>query len=238
MARGPVWLWSKGAALLVVGFVVNIVGLVGGALRVDPAERAVEAASREMTAEAARARVIGAATAFFETSQHMGGLVFVVPAGRDQPDDVRATLGELFRRAIDRGRNGFRAYLAELALVGAVDFDSTSKRYEALAAAERADFSMETYRAANAFEADLAMAMVKAQGAAATRAIALQKTRQEAKAETRRRRLALTLTVLAGSVIVLAATLGGGSARPPAAGAAARTLAAALKRLQSKEADP
>ena len=236
MERAPQRLWSKGSALLAFGFVVNLVGLVGGALWLEPAERAVQSASLEMTLEDARARVIGAATSFFETSQHMGSLVFTVPAGRDRPDDVRAMLGELFRRGVDRGRNGFRAYIAELALAGAIDFDATSKQYEALAAAERANLSMDTFRAANAFEADLAMAMVNAQGAASMRAIELQKIRREARTTATRRRLTLTLTALAGSVIVLVATLGRGNPEQPEPGAAVRALAAALERLRTKEA--
>ena len=49
-----------------------------------------------------------------------------------------------------------------------------SSRYGALVAAENANFNIDTYRAANAFEGDLAMRMVKAQGDAAMKAITLE----------------------------------------------------------------
>ena len=236
MAKAPERLVSRGAALLMLGFAVNLCGLVGGAFWIDPAQRAVESASLDMALQSARARVIRAATASDELAEHMGSLVFSVPSGKDQPDDVRATLGELFGRALDRRHNAVRTYLAELALAGAVDFDADLKRYEALVAAEKANFTLETYRAVNAFEADLAMAMVKAEGDAAMRSIVLQKTRREAKVEEARRRLTLTLVAIAGSAIVLAVTLAGGRSATLAPGAAARALTAALKRLQTKEA--
>ena len=235
MAKKPEWLWSRGAALLLVGFAVNLSGLVGGAFWLDPAQRAVESASLDMALQTARARIIRAATASDELAEHMGSLVFSVPSGADQPDEVRATMSELFRRALDRRHNAVRAYLAELALARAVDFDAELKRYEALVAAEKADFNLETYRAVNSFEADLAMAMVKTEGDAAMRAIVLQKTRREAKVEEARRRLALTLVAIAGSAIVLVAALAGGRSAAPAPHGATQALAAALKRLQSQE---
>ena len=215
MATGGKRLWSRGAALLVLGFAVNLAGLVGGAFWFDPAQRAVDAASRGVALQSARARVIRDATASDELAEHVGSLVFSLPSAAGQPDEVRETMGELFTRALDRRHEAVRAYLAELALVGAIDFDAQSRRYEALVAAEKASFTLETYRAANAFEGELAMAMVKAEGDAAMKAIELQKTRREAKIEAARRSLTLTLVALAGSAIVLIATLAGSRVAPP-----------------------
>lgn len=236
MRRAPRWLWTKATALAVVGFAVSLIGLIGGAMWLAPADREVESVSTEIANQSARARLIRAATSFADTVEHMQGLVFTVPIRRDLPDDVRAAMGELFRRSIDHGRNGFRAYLAEVALTGVTDFAAASRQYETLAAAEQADFKIETFRAVNAYEADFAMAMVKAEGEAAIRAITLQNTRREAKAAAARRHLTLTLVALAGSVIVLVATLGGGGAPTAPQPGATRALAAALKRLQTGEA--
>ena len=73
-----------------------------------------------------------------------------------------------------------RAYLAALAVAGAIDYPAESSRYGSLVAAEKANFNIDTYRAANAFEGDLTTRMVKAQGDAAMKAITLQTDRREA----------------------------------------------------------
>jgi hypothetical protein len=158
-----------------------------------------------------------------------------VPVGGDPTDAHRQTLAELFTRALDRGHEAVRAYIAELAVAGAVDYAPTLQRYEGLVAAERANFTLDTYRAANAFEADLAMAMVDAEGAAAMKALTLQTTRREAKAVAARRRLVLTLTTVVGATVILVATLAGSRAPPPSPNAASRTLDAALRRLRTSE---
>jgi hypothetical protein len=236
MARKPAWLWSRGSALVILGFSLNLAGLLGGSLWLNPAERAVETASSDIALQSARARVIRDATASDELAEHMGSLVYSLPAGAGQTDDVRATMGELLTRALDRRHDAVRSYLAELALAGAVDFNAASNQYEALVSAEKVDFNINTYRAVNAFEANLAMAMVKAEGDSAIRAIALQKAWREAKVEAALRRLTLTLIALAGSTVILFAALGGAIAAPPAPSAATCALAAALGRLQTMEA--
>ena len=101
-----------------------------------------------------------------------------------------------------------------MALTRAADFEMTLKKYEALAAAERANFNADTYRATNAFEADFETAMVGATGEAMLKPIPLLQERREAKVVAARRRLVLTLTALAGAAIILAATLRGSGPQP------------------------
>ena len=231
MAREPDWLRSRSSRLVLLGFAANLAGLLGGALWLAPAEKAVDEASRAIALESTRAQLIRAATATAEVSDHLGALVFSVPVGDDPTDAYRRTLAELFTRALDRGHESVRAYVAELAVAGAVDFDSTIRRYERLVAAEQANFNLDTYRAANAFEADLAMAMVDAEGAASMKALKLQGTLREAKAVAARRRLLLTLSAAAGATVIFAAAFSGSDALPT--NNATRALEAALRLLRT-----
>ena len=172
----PRWLRSKTAAVALIGFALNIGGALGSAFWLDPAQVKENDASREALAEAARSRAILAADATDELAMHMGSLVFGVSAPPDASRDVTAVLHDIRTRALMRQHDGVRGYLALLGVAGAIDYPPEKARYDALVEAERANLTLETYRAANAFEGDLSMAMVKAQGDAAMKAISCSAT--------------------------------------------------------------
>ena len=232
------WLRSRTTVTAMFGFALSLAGALGGTLYVEPAQQAVEAASLKIGLQSARSRVILAATADANSAETLGATLFSVSLGDNPPDRVRAAVGDLMKRALERRHEATRAYVAELAVAGAVDFPAVSKSYEALVGAERADFNLGTYRAVNAFEAELAARMVEAQGAAAMKAITLQRDLAEAKAVAARRKLTLTLVSLAGSTIVFLAAMSGVGTRSPAQSAVTRLLAAAQSRLRNERLQP
>jgi hypothetical protein len=238
MLRGTGWLLSRSAAVAALGFVLSLIGALGGAFYLEPARRSEDAVARQIALEAARARMLRAATSYDDLAEHLGGLVFSFSLPPDASDDERATIGELMRRALDHRHDGVRAYLAALAVAGAIDYPAESARYAALVAAERANFNIETYRAANAFEADLATRMVKAQGDAAIKAITLGRDRREAKRLASERGLKLLALTTLGSALVFFATIAGAGAKPsaPRPAGAPRLLAIALMRLRARSA--
>ena len=85
VVSGPRWLWSKGAALLIFGFALNFFGLLGGALWLQPADDAVDAAGREVAAQSGKERILRGATNFHNTAEHLAGLVFLVPVPKMSP---------------------------------------------------------------------------------------------------------------------------------------------------------
>ena len=131
-----------------------------------------------------------------------------------------------------------RSYLAALAVAGAIDYPEESSRYGALVAAEHANFNIDTYRAANAFEGDLATRMVKAQGDAAMKAITLESDRREAKRIASERGLKLLAITMLGSVLVFLATIAGSGPKPPTPRrvGAPRLLTIASMRLSARNA--
>jgi hypothetical protein len=182
MLRGAQgWLLSRGTAVLALGFLVSLVGALGSAFYLDPAQKSEGAAAQQIALAASQAQMLRAATAYDDIAGHLGSLLFTVSLPRDVSDDQRAAIGDLMRRALDHRHDGVRAYLAALAVAGAIDYPAESTRYGSLAAAEKTNFNIDTYRAANAFEGDLATRMVKAQGDAAMKAITLETDRREAK---------------------------------------------------------
>ncbi len=231
------WLLSRGAAVLALGFVVSLIGALGSAFYLEPAQKSAGVAAQEIALQASRAQVLRAATSYDDIAGHLGSLLFTVSPPRDASDDERAAIGDLMRRALDHRHDGVRAYLAALAVAGAIDYPAESSRYGSLVAAEKANFNIDTYRAANAFEADLAMRMVKAQGDAAMKAITLQTDRREAKRVAAERGFKLLAVTMLGSALVFLATLAGAGPKPPTprATGAPRLLAIALTRLKGPE---
>jgi hypothetical protein len=142
------------------------------------------------------------------------------------------------RRTLDHRHDGVRAYLAALGVAGAIDYLPESSRYRALVAAEHANFNIDTYRAANAFEGDLATRMVKAQGDAAMRATTLQRDRREAKRIASERGSKLLAVMMLGSALVFFATIAGAGPKPPTPGpiGATRLLTIASMRLGGRNA--
>jgi hypothetical protein len=181
--------------------------------------------------------MLRAATSYDDIAGHLGGLLFTVSLPPDVNDDQRAAIGDLMRRAMDYRHDGVRAYLAALAVAGAIDYPAESSRYAALVAAEHANFNIDTYRAANAFEGDLATRMIKAQGDAAMKAITLDRDRREAKRVGSERGFKLLGITMLGSTLVFLATIAGAGPKPPTPQAigAPRLLAIARMRLKRPE---
>jgi hypothetical protein len=234
---GTSWLLSRNTAVAALGFLLSLIGALGSAFYLEPAQSTEDAAAQEIVLKSTEARMLRAATAYDDIAGHLGGLLFSVSLPRDASDDMRAAIGDLMRRALDHRHDGVRSYLAALAVAGAIDYPAESPRYEALVAAEHANFNIDTYRAANAFEADLAMRMVNAQGDAAMKAITLQTERREAKRVASERGLRLLAVTMLGSALVFLATIAGAGPKPatPRATGAPRLLAIALMRLKSPE---
>jgi hypothetical protein len=235
---GPGWLLSRNAAIAALGFVLSLIGALGSAFYLEPAQKSEDAASQQIALEGAQAQMLRAATAYDDLAGHLGSLLFTVSLPPGVSDDERAAIGDLMRRAMDHRHDGVRAYLAALGVAGAIDYPAESSRYGSLVAAEKANFNIDTYRAANAFEGDLATRMVKAQGDAAMKAITLQTDRREAKRVASERGFKLLAVTMLGSVFVFFATISGTGPKPstPRAIGASRLLAVAGMRLKGRDA--
>jgi hypothetical protein len=181
---GTSWLLSRNTAVAALGFLLSLIGALGSAFYLEPAQSTEDAAAQEIVLKSTQARMLRAATAYDDIAGHLGGLLFSVSLPRD--------------------------------------------------AAEHANLNIDTYRAANAFEADLATRMVKAQGDAAMKAITLESDRREAKRVASERGFKLLAITMLGSVLVFVATISGTGAKPaaPRAIGAARLLTIAGMRLK------
>jgi hypothetical protein len=230
------WLPSRSAAVAALGFLLSLIGALGGALYLEPAQTSADAASRQIALERSRSQMLLAATSYDAVAGSLGGLLFSFSLPRDVSDDQRAAVGDLMLRGLDHRHSGVRTYLAALAVAGAIEFPKESARYEGLVQAEQANFNIDTYRAANAFEGDLAMRMVKAQGDAAMKAITLEPVRREAKRVASERVLKIIVVTMLGSTLVFLATMAGAGPKlpaPPLSGAP-RLLSLALARLKTR----
>jgi hypothetical protein len=230
----PRWIGSRTAAIALFGFALNLAGALGAAFWLDPAQEKENGAARDALAEAARSRALRAANASDELATHMGSLVFGVSLPPDASDDAAEKIHDIRTRALARRHDGVRGYLAFLGVAGAIDYPAEKARYEALVEAERANLTLDTYRAANAFEAGLATAMVKAQGEAAMKSITLQRDRMRAKSVVAGRKRTLLGVWLAGSTILFFAAMAGVSKPAGRPSAKKRLLALAATKLAGR----
>jgi hypothetical protein len=128
MLRGAKgWLLSRGATVAALGFVLSLIGALGSAFYLEPAQRTEDAASQQIVLESTRARMLRAATSYDDIAGHLGSLLFTVSLPRDASDDQRAAIGDLMRRALDHRHDGVRSYLAALAVAGAIDYPAESR---------------------------------------------------------------------------------------------------------------
>ncbi len=235
-------LWSLSIATALLGFLLNLVGAIGGPFYLEPAQQREASLTREIALQSARAKMIRAATAADELAEHLRSLVFSISVAPNAPETVGATIREILTRAFERRHDDVRNYLAQLAVAGAVDFPTASREYEALVTAERANYNIDTYRAANAFEANLATRMVNAQGEAAIKAITLQGDRAKARRNAARRGMTLFIIAMLGSTLVFFATMSATARAKPEpvdaarASGAARLIANALSQLRARSA--
>ena len=234
LPKTPAWLWTRSAAAALFGFALNIVAAIASTFYLDPAQEAADAAGRGAVSAAARSRMILGANALDNMAMHTHSLLFGVSLPPNPPDAMVETLHDLHLRSLDRRHDGVRGYLAELGVAGAIDYPAMLAEYEKLVAAEHASLTLETYRAANAFEANLAMAMVKAQGDAAMKAITLRGDRAKAATVVAQRKQTLLAFSLAGSTIVFLAAMAGSSKTPVPESGATRALKRARKRLAAR----
>lgn len=189
------------------GFALTLLSALGQEFYVAPAARRTGDIDADIDAARTKARLMRSALAVDELMLQSGGLVFAVRADFTHNPVGAEMIAELERRALDGRHEGVKAFLAELAALGEVDYAALDARYETLVETERRDFTIETYRAANAFEADLASQATTDEGVAAMRAVTLRPGRRVAQDEAQRRELSLLALGLAGSSFVFLAAM-------------------------------
>ncbi len=199
--------WSAQKLAILTGFVLTLLSTAGSALYLEPAEQNRARLDAEITAAETKARLLRSALSAVDSFVQFGGLVYAVKVDAEKQPEASEAIGELKLRALTQRRDGIRNYIAQLAFAGEVDFKTTMARYEALVEAESRDFTLENYRATNSFEGDLSMQAVKDQGTAAMEAINKQYARATAQQAYERRSLVILLVTVAGSTLILAATL-------------------------------
>jgi hypothetical protein len=87
---GTGWLLSRNTAVAAAGFVLSLIGALGGAFYLEPAQRNEDRAAQEIALESSRARMLRAATSYDDIAGHLGSLLFKVSLPRDAGNDERA----------------------------------------------------------------------------------------------------------------------------------------------------
>jgi hypothetical protein len=193
--------------VVVIGFALTLVSLVGGQFYLEPALQGLTTTDSEIAAKQAKVRSTRAALALDNLAQQLGGSAFSVQPGVGRDPAGAAALIQLEQREFSHRHDGVRAFIAELGVAGEVDFGAASATYAALVDAEKRNFTIENYQAANAFEAQLATKTGDDEIADLKRIGALQRARAAARGESDRCKLAVALASSLGAAALLVAAL-------------------------------
>jgi len=217
---------------------LTLLGALGTEFYLAPAQRELIDLNAQIDAARSRVRIMKTALLLDEMFVMAGGLVFAVPADFVNNPVGANLIAELERRSFEHRHDGVRSFLAQLAVIGEVDFAAAEKVHEGLIDAEHRDFTLTTYRATNAFEADLATQTTKDAGEASMQALKLRPRRAEARAEAERRAVRLLVIGSIGTTFVFLATMATTRTRTPAPGGdeATRVLRLALAEARRRAA--
>jgi hypothetical protein len=193
--------------VIVIGFALTLASLVDGQFYLEPALQGITTIDSEIAAKQAKVRMTRAAFALDNLAQQLGGNVFSVQPGAGRDPAGAAALIQLEQREFSHRHDGVRAFIAELGVAGEVDFSAASAAYAALVDAEKRNFTIENYQAANDFEAQLATKTGDDEIADLKRIAALQRARTAARGESDRRKLALAIASSLGAAALLVAAL-------------------------------
>jgi hypothetical protein len=199
------WSWERTTILL--GFLLTIVGVVGGQFCLTPAIQRATAIESDIAAKRAKMKITRAALAFDDIAKQLSGALFLVkPASADE-ETGRAVLVELKNRALRHRHDEVRTMISQLGIAGAIEYKPTSDAYEALVNDEDRDFTLATFQATNAYDADLTSKVVNDQNAERVAITALQRSRFVARSESESRGRILVAISFLGSTLLLVATL-------------------------------
>lgn len=206
-ATGILTAWRSRRSVAILGVAINLTGLLGGALYVLPMQEKLDSVTLAIVAKRTQARAVTAATEDAEFAQDTCNLVFSVGPAVDASNDSRWAMKDIYLRSLRRRHDAVRAYIVALAAAGAIDFESESARYESLASVEAASLTLESYKAANAYLADLSMRMVGFSGDTMAQSFPLLPEREALKRALERRQALLIVIATFGSAIIAAAAM-------------------------------
>lgn len=192
---------------ITLGFGLTILSLLGAQFYLGPAQVHLTTVADDLATRRAQIQILSTAQALDNVFGQLGSMVFVLNANEAKDESQATAIGSLQRRAIEWRHEGVRNYLAQLGLAGAIDFQGLSAVYDGLVDAEQRNYSFATFQAANEFEHELAMAIVRKTGREAIEAIRLHSDWAHAQQEAQRRSLILLCVSVAGFVLLFIATL-------------------------------
>lgn len=143
--------WSLKRSTILVGFVLTLLGSVGAATYVDPAERAAGGVEAQLRETVATIEILRNAEATYWTFQQQGDLVFALYA-MNTKETARDLIGDLVKLALYDRADPIRTVIGQLALANELDYRKTWDAYAAVTDKALADLSFPTFMAVAAFE--------------------------------------------------------------------------------------
>jgi hypothetical protein len=221
---------------LVIGFGLTIAGVIGSQIYLTPVSDQKLALSRHLDSTWAQLKIIRAAQALLGLSESCGGLVYLVHPDFDRDYSSASAIAEVTNRAIHGRHDATRNYFAQVAAANEGDFADLNRRYDALVAVERTNWTLETYSAANRFPAELSMKVARDRWPLEQSVWRSEKSLRAAIFEQSRRAGVLALINALGAAIIFAAALAAARATTQPAEKSA-TQAAAVSLMEAALAE-
>ena len=198
--------WSLKRSTILIGFILTLLGTVGAATYVEPAERAAAGVDARLSEAAAKIEVLKNAEASYWMFQQQGDLIFALWA-MNTKDEARDVIGDLIKLALYDRADPIRTVIGQLALANELNYRQTWDAYTALTDKALKENSFGNFMAVAAFEKGFIEKAEKKVGDLQMGRLSLisDKTRADRRVEQHKLML-LVLTTL-GSTFLLAANL-------------------------------
>jgi hypothetical protein len=198
--------WTLKRLTILVGFILSLLGSVGGYAYVAPVEKKSDALGGQIKTAEANIEILKNADASYWNFQQQGALIFAIYNANTR-DEARPTIGALMKLAMVDRTFSIRTVIGQLAIANQLNYRQTSDQYQALVDKARDDFTFTNYMAVNLFEKAFMQRAEKMSGDLQQQRLVLMTAKDRVDAEADHRRLVLLILTALGSTFLLAANL-------------------------------
>ncbi len=198
--------WSLKRSTILVGFVLAMLGSVGAAVYVDPAQKIASEVEAQISESAAAIELLKNAQASYWLFQQQNLQIYAL-YDMNTKDSARETVGNLVKLAIYDRADPIFVVIGQLALSNELNYVETVARYRAVIDKALNDLTFQNFVAINAFERDFIQKAEKKVADLQTLRLNLIGSKSVADQRVNQHKLVLLVLTTLGSTFLLAANL-------------------------------
>ena len=198
--------WTLKRGTILIGFIFAMIGSIGAAVYVAPAQKQAGAIEGDIRELAGTIEILKNAAAEYVMFEQQGSLIFAVAAANTN-EEARAEIAALRQLSLLDRTAAVRQIIGQLAIAGQLQYRRTSDAYQDLIDRARKDFTLDNFLAVKGFEKTIISRAETQSGQLQIRRTALIAQSATASGAVEHRELVLLVLNSLGSTLLLAANL-------------------------------